>query len=117
MRRKTLPLALLGVAGLGLLLAGCGIGLREKRLPETGASIEGKVTYGNEPVMAALIIVQSKDGASQGVVGEDGRYKVENVPIGPVSIGVDTNAGKGMMMGRVVAHSQGKGPAPPKMID
>jgi hypothetical protein len=113
----TQRLAILAVAGFGLFLAGCGIGLREKRLPETGATLEGTVMYGKEPVLVAMIIVQGEGAAATTYVGEDGHYKAENCPIGTVHIAVNTDAGKGQMMGRVVAHSQGKGPAPPKMID
>jgi hypothetical protein len=109
MRRTTRPLALLALAGFGLILAGCGIGLREKRLPESGATLEGTVTYGAEKVEVAMVIVQGKDGSATAFVGEDGRYKAENVPLGEVSIAVNTEAGKGQVMGKMVAHSQGKG--------
>jgi hypothetical protein len=105
------------VAACGLLLAG-GCGPRGKRLPETGATLEGTVSYGQERVMVAMIIVQGESGASTADVGEDGRYKVENVPLGTVYIGVNTAAGKGRMMGKFMAQSQNKGQGSlPKMID
>jgi hypothetical protein len=114
----TRPLGPLAVAGFGLLLVGCGIGLREKRLPETGATLEGTVTYAGQKVEVAMVIVQGKDGSATAFIGEDGRYKAENVPRGEVNIGVNTVAGKGQIMGKVVAKSQGKGEGPlPKMID
>jgi hypothetical protein len=113
----TRPLALLGVVGFGLLLTGCGIGLREKRLPESGATLVGTVTYGSEKVEVAMVIVQGQDGSATAFIGEDGRYKAENVPLGEVTIAVNTEAGKGQMMGKMVAHSQGKGEGSlPKLV-
>lgn len=118
MPRTTPRLAALAAAGFVLLLAGCGIGLREKRLPETGATLEGKVTYGSEPVLVAMIIVQGDGGAATAFVGEDGRYKIENAPLGTVHVAVNTAAGKGDMTGKMMAKTQGKAPGPlPKMID
>jgi hypothetical protein len=118
MPRTTPRLAALAGAGLVLLLAGCGIGLREKRLPETGATLEGTVSYGKERVMVAMIIVQGDGGMATAFVGEDGRYKAENVPLGTVHIAVNTAAGKGEMTGKMMARAQGKAPGPlPPMID
>jgi hypothetical protein len=117
MPRLTQRLAPLAVAMCGLLaVAGCG-GLYGKRLPVTGATLEGTVTYGQERVMVAMIIIQGENGASTAFIGEDGRYKAENVPLGTVHIAVNTQAGKGQMMGKIMAASQEKGQAPPKMID
>ena len=118
MPRTTQRLAALAAAGLLLFQAGCGIGLREKRLPETGASLEGKVTYAGEQVMVAMIIVQGDKGSAQAFTGDDGRYKMENVPLGTVHIAVNTAAGKGNFQGKLMARSQGKDPGPlPKLID
>ena len=118
MPRKTPSLAALAVAALALLLAGCGIGLREKRLPETGATLEGTVSYGKDKVLVAMIIVQGENGAATAFIGEDGHYKVENAPLGTVHIGVNTAAGKGEMTGKMMAKAQGKAPGPlPPMID
>jgi hypothetical protein len=117
MIRSTTRLATLTVAACGLLLAG-GCGLHEQRLPETGATLEGTVNYGQEPVLVAMIIVQGDSGAATAYVGEDGHYKAENVPLGTVHVAVNTAAGKGQMMGKMMAQGQGKGQAPlPKMID
>jgi hypothetical protein len=117
MPRWTQRLATLAVAACGLLLAG-GCDLTAKRLPETGATLEGTVTYGQEPVMVAMIIVQGEGGASTTYIGEDGRYKAENVPLGTAHLAVNTAAGKGQMMGQIMAKSQGKGQGSlPKMID
>lgn len=87
------------------------------RLPETGATLEGTVSYGNEKVLVALVIVQGEKSSATGDVGEDGRYKVENVPLGEVKIAVNTDAGKGKQMSKAMAQSQGKAKALPKVID
>jgi hypothetical protein len=108
--------AILAVAAFGLFLAGCG--LHERRLPETGATLEGTLSYGKDPVPAAMIIVQGEGSAATTFAGDDGHYKAENVPLGTVHIAVNTDAGKGQMMGRIQAQAQGKGQGPlPKLID
>lgn len=96
----------------GLMLAGCRTHLKEERLPETGATLEGTVTYNNEPVLVALIIVQGDNGVATASIGEDGHYKVENVPLGTVHIAVNTAAGKAQMTGQKM-----RGGPLPKMID
>jgi hypothetical protein len=48
---------------------------------------------------------------------ENGHYKMENVPLGEVSIGVNTSAGKGMMMGKAMAASKGQSSAIPKITE
>jgi hypothetical protein len=119
----------LGLAGLGLALAvglaGCGYGAREKRLPETGATLEGTIKYAGEPVYFAEVRVVTDTGSAVGTVGEDGRYKVENCPIGTVTITVNTDAAKGdytslTMSGRYKGP-KGEGAAgggrPPKFVN
>ncbi len=108
-------LAVLTAAAGCLILASCGG--RYESIPETGATLEGTVTYGKEPLQAALIIVAGANGSAQGNIGEDGRYKVENVPLGEVSIAVNTAAAKGEAIGKAMAQSQGKAKAAPKIID
>ena len=116
MRRTTQRLALLAAAGLGLWLPGCGG--RYHKLPETGATLEGTVTYGKDKLEVALVIIQGQGGAQTALIGEDGRYKAENVPLGEVHLGVNTEAGKGQMMGPMMAKAQGKAQGPmPKIID
>jgi hypothetical protein len=109
----------------GLLIASCGYGVKEERLPETGATLEGAVTYGNEKVPVALIIVSGGGNTATGLVDDaTGRYKVENVPIGEVKIGVSTAAGQGQLKGKMMSGYY-KGPeakskgitAPPNVVD
>ncbi|HYJ59537.1 MAG TPA: hypothetical protein VEW64_09365, partial [Methyloceanibacter sp.] len=79
----------LAIAALGFVaIASCSSNKIET-LPETGATLEGTVTYGKESVPAAMIIVAGDNApAATGMVGPDGRYKVENVPLGEVKVGV-----------------------------
>jgi hypothetical protein len=109
-------LARLALLGLGLLLAGCSR-YSEVRYPETGATLEGTVTYGTDKVGAALVIAQNETGAATAFVEENGRYKLNNVPLGQVSIGVNTEAGKGKAMGEAMAQAKGKSKAPPRIVD
>ncbi len=81
----------------------------EARLPETGATLEGTVTYGGENVPMALISVLGEKGQGNGQVEEAGQYKVENVPLGAVKIGVNTEAMKSNFMSQQMAQSY-KGP-------
>jgi hypothetical protein len=108
-------LLLLTAAGLAVCPAGCNP--RERRLPETGATLEGTVSYGKDKVMVALVVAQGEGGSAQGFINEDGRYKLENVPLGEVHLAVNTEAGKGQQMSTIMAQSQGKARQIPKVID
>jgi hypothetical protein len=109
-------LARLVLLGLGLLLAGCSR-YREVRYPESGATLEGTVTYGKDKVGAALVIAQNGSGAATAFVDDDGRYKLTNVPLGEVSIGVNTEAGKGQAFGKFMAAAQGKAKGAPRIVE
>ncbi|HSQ55625.1 MAG TPA: hypothetical protein VLM40_07760 [Gemmata sp.] len=107
-----------------LLLSSCGSS-RETELSETGASLEGTVSFGGTPVEVALIIVAGPNGSCTGNIDEaTGRYRVDNVPLGEVKIGVNTEAGKGQLIGKQMSGYY-KGPEaksrgilkPPKVID
>jgi hypothetical protein len=115
MHRTGHRLGRLALFGLAFLLSACGP--KEIRYPETGATLEGTVTYGEDRVGAALVIAQNESGAAVGFVDETGRYKLQNVPLGEVQIAVDTVAGKGQAMGKFVAQSQGKAEGAPKLIE
>jgi hypothetical protein len=95
------------MVGLAIWLTGCGS--YEYRLPETGATLEGTVTYGGENVPMALISVLGEKGQGNGQIEEVGQYKVENVPLGAVKIGVNTEAMKSNFMSQQMAQSY-KGP-------
>ena len=96
MRRVCKRLALLGlVAGTALLAASCEAGVRHE---ETGATLEGTISHGNEPVPFALVVVVGQGASATGNVGPDGRYQVLNAPLGEVKVAVNTDAGKGDFM-------------------
>jgi len=46
------------------------------------------------------MIAVGANGNSQGIIGDDGRYKIENAPRGEVTLAVNVKAGEGMLMGR-----------------
>lgn len=106
MHRTLQGLAHVALATLVLWSAGCEKGHRRT---ETGATLEGTITYGSQKVPAALVIVAGKDHSATGNVGEDGRYKVENAPLGEVNIGVNTAAARGEMQSKIMAEAY-KGP-------
>ena len=115
MRRFPRPGLSLWLSTGCLLLAGCEP--YEARLPESGATLEGTVTMGGTPVPAAMIILKGKESGATGNVSPDGKFKIENAPLGEVQIGVNTEAAKGQMMGEVMARAnqaaKGGAPAPP----
>jgi hypothetical protein len=115
MVRTERRLARLSLLGLAVFLASCGP--KGVRYPETGATLEGTVTYGKDHVMVALVIAQNGSGAANAFVDDDGKYRLQNVPLGEVNIAVDTVAGKGQAIGKFMAQSQGKGKGAPKIID
>jgi hypothetical protein len=98
-----------------LLLSGCSFREREVRYPESGATLEGTVTYGKDKVGAALVIARNETGQAMAFVEDNGHYKLENVPLGEVNIAVDTETGKSMARGKAMA--QGKAKGAPRIID
>lgn len=110
-------LARVALLGLGLLLSGCSFREREVRYPESGATLEGTVTYGKDKVGAALVIVRNETGQAMAFVEDNGHYKLDNVPLGEVNIAVDTETGKSQAKGRAMAQSQGKAKGAPRIID
>src|SRR6185369_8223111 len=94
-------------------LAGCN--LYEYRLPETGATLEGTVTYGGETLGMAQIDVWGAKDQSIGFI-DAGRYKVERVPLGDVRIGINTEAMRGAAIGQQMAQKKGGGASGPKFV-
>ena len=94
MRRMLQRLALVALVGLCPVACG-GPPQRGVRPPDSGATLEGTVSYGGQKVMVGLVIAQGADREATGFIDDDGRYKLTNVPLGEVSIGVNTDAGKG----------------------
>ena len=92
---------------LAVLAVSCG--RAENQLSESGATLEGSITYDGEPIQFAMIMVRSETASVSGKVGEDGRYKVENVPLGAVTVGVNTDAGQGEYQSKMM-NAANKGP-------
>jgi hypothetical protein len=94
------------IAGCTLSVSACSGGGLEK-LPETGATLEGTVTFKGEPVQFALVIAVGPDGkgSATGNIREDGKYRMTNVPLGEVKVAVNTEAGKGDYMSKVMSQS------------
>ncbi len=99
----------LALFALSCVLAGCS--RYEYRLPETGATLEGTVSYGGETVQMAQINVMSDKSQAIGQI-ENGHYKVENVPLGEVKIGVNTEAVRSNMIGQQMARAKGVSTGP-----
>lgn len=91
---------LLGLALSALAVAACAKG---DRYTETGATLEGTVTYKGKQVGYARVVAaggQGGSGSASADIGDDGRYKLENVPLGEVKLAVITAAGQGAFMAR-----------------
>ena len=96
----------LAACALPLALASCSMHGPTEPLPETGTVLEGTVTYNGKPVPMALVMVQATppmSGSAQAFADDSGHFRVENVPIGKVQVGVNTEATKGQMMSRAMA--------------
>src|SRR5262249_29246725 len=72
-----------------------------------------------EKVLVAMVIARGQGSDVTGFIDDDGRYKLLNVPLGEVSIGVNTDAGKGQLMSKTMARTAGKqkGMPIPKVTD
>ncbi len=103
---RILLLLCLGITFLGL---GCSR-LKEDRLSETGATLEGTIRYKGDPVSFAQVIVVTNTTSASGSVGEDGKYRVVNVPLGEVKIAVNTELARGDYQSAVMAAGAYKGP-------
>ena len=93
---------------------------KEERLERSEATLQGKLTYKGKPLPNALVIVAVANGiGSTGKSDADGNYLIPNAPAGEVQIGVNTDAGRGMMTGQMMAaaRSNDKSVKPPVFID
>jgi hypothetical protein len=90
----------------------------EVRLVLSDASLKGKVSYKGKPVPYALVILVGDDASATGNADADGNYFVPYAPVGTVKVGVNTAAGRGMMMSAVMASAQsGDKSSKPKFLD
>ncbi len=91
-------------------------GRHERRLPESGATLHGTIKHNGEQLQFAMIIVLADSGSVTGKIGDDGQYKVENVPLGEVKVGVNTEAATGDYQSKIRQASLTKGGPKPKFI-
>jgi hypothetical protein len=103
MSRTLARLAGVATAGIAVAVASCGGPHIPVALPETGATLEGTVKYGSEEIQFAMIMVQSPAGTAFGSIGDDGRYRLVNVPLGEVQVAVNTAAARGDFQSAVMA--------------
>jgi hypothetical protein len=99
------------LGALCILAVGCSFS-RYKPLPQTGATLEGTVTYGKDKVPVAMIIATGDGGSAQSFVDDAGRYKLDNVPLGEVRLAVNVGAGRGQLMSKKMS-----GQHVPKVVD
>jgi hypothetical protein len=126
MIRRKFVLPALFLAGSALISA-CSMQGREVPLEISGVILTGTIKYGNAVVPNAMVIVKrpgpsGPNSSSIATANDDGVYRVENCPMGEVMIGVNTDAAKGMMMGRAMAgtdptKSGSKALSVPKVTD
>ncbi len=98
-----------GVAACCLAMSACN---RVERIPQSNATLEGTITYKGKPVPYALVVASGQGASATTNVENDGKYKMEHVPLGQVKIGVNTEAGRGMMMSQMMASKKGAAPKP-----
>lgn len=90
----------------------------EVRLVLSDASLKGKVSYKGKPVPHALVILVGEKESATGNADAEGNYYVQYAPVGTVKVGINTAAGRGMMMSAVMAAAQtGDKSSKPKFLD
>ena len=90
----------------------------EERLIMPKTQVRGIVTYRGKPVPHALVILSGSSWSSTGQAGADGRFVVPNAPSGKVQVGINTSAGRGMMMGAIMqAAMSGDRSGAPSFVD
>ena len=90
----------------------------EQRLILSDASLKGKILYKGKAVPYAMVILIDGKTSATGSADAQGNYFVQYAPVGKVQVGVNTNAGRGMMMSAVMSAANEKdGAVKPKFVD
>ena len=116
--RGLMMTSLFGIACVSI--SACGS--KEITLKTTGAKLSGTVQYGTDKIQFAKIIVKNQSGSAQGDINDDGIYSMDNVPLGEVTVAVNTEAGRDGFMRKSMAQSykgpdaKGKGKSEYKLI-
>lgn len=77
--------SLLSIVGMSLLLSAAGCGSR--------GTVSGKVLYKGKPLPGGGVIFIHDRGAFSSPIQEDGSYRIDKVPVGPVKITLTGPAG------------------------
>ncbi len=102
----------LKAGALGCLLAGVtACSNSNPRFQVTGVEIEGLVTLDGKPLQIGMVQIVPESAmvsadSAVGMIGDDGRYSVSNVPVGIVKISVKTSHLKGMANAGKMAPSR-----------
>lgn len=90
-----------------------------ERLELPKGTAEGSVTYKGKPVPYALVIFSGENTTATANADAQGNYKMEYVPAGTLDVGVNTDAGRGIMMSAMMAAGQDKdsGREKPSFVD
>jgi hypothetical protein len=125
-RKITICLTLF-LAILATLSMSCSVNGPETKLQTSGATLEGKVYYGDSVVANSMIIVvgavTGPSTSANATSEEDGSYKVENAPLGKVTIGVNSEVAKAKAFSASMAGTNplekggGKKAAVPKVLE
>lgn len=108
---RKIPLILLGC----FALAGCN---PEQRIVLPEATLTGTITYKGKAVPHAMLVVAGDAQAAQGFADEYGRFSIKNCPSGTVKIGINSEAGRGNMMGTMMsAKMSGNKDQKPAFVD
>lgn len=91
---------------------------REERLVLPEATLEGSISYKGKAVPYAMVVVVGASQSGQGFADKDGKFQIKNCPSGEVKIGINTDAGKGNMMGAMMSSQMsGKKSEAPVFVD
>jgi hypothetical protein len=82
-------------AGVAVFIASCGGDNIPQAKPDSGATLEGTIKVGNDQVHFAMVTVRNASGSASGKLDEDVKYKISDVPLGEVQVGVNTSAAMG----------------------
>jgi hypothetical protein len=119
--KKNAILQAAAFACLGIVVIGCS---KEVEMKAEANSLSGTIKFNGEQVYFATVMVQAGPTVSNGTVGEDGKYLVNNLSLGECLIGVNTDMAKGNYASATMSEryagpqSGGKAPkAKKKFID
>jgi hypothetical protein len=101
-RHRRIAAALLALIAL---TPGCG---------PRAAPVTGKVSYQGKPVVWGSVTLKAADGSMHQIgINLDGTYRLDNVPIGPATVGVSSPDPAPSPRAKALADSRSRPAAPP----